>query len=139
MKKLIAIILGFILVGATTYFVGAEVSKDNGFVTYEEIIKRDKMAVVYIYSESCTYCHEFFPIFKELSQEFKHKFLFSTIDVYDRKYYPLFRRLRIQGVPAIYLYNPQKKTLNPIAPYYYTEQHMRKILTKYSVSESVKK
>lgn len=134
MKKLIALILGFILVGTTAYFAGAESSKDDGFVTYEEVVKRDKMAVIYIYSDNCTYCREFYPVFKDLSQEFRHKFLFSKINVYDKKYYPLFRRLRIGGVPAIYIYNPQRQALKPISPYYYTEQHMRKILTNYSVS-----
>ena len=139
MKKLIAIILGFILVSATTYFVSAEISKNDGFVSYEEVVKRDKMAVVYIYSENCTYCHEFFPVFKDLSQEFRHKFLFSTVDVYDKKYYPLLRKLKVRGVPAIYLYNPQKQGLSLVPPYYYTEQHMRKILTNFSLNSDKKK
>lgn len=133
MKKLIVLILGFILVGTTAYFAGAESAKEDNFVTYEEVIKRDKLAIIYIYSDNCTYCREFYPVFQDLSEAFRHKFLFSKVNIYDKKYYPLFRRLRVSGVPAIYVYNPQDQALKQISPYYYTEQRMRKFLADYNM------
>lgn len=131
MKKIFLILSILLLVCTSAYFVKAEVAKHSKFVTYEEVLQRKKPAIVYFYSERCSYCIAFTPIFKQMSEEFNKKFLFSTINIYDPQYSKLIRKFKIRSVPAVFIYNKEDNKFQQISPYYFSEPSLRNILASY--------
>lgn len=131
MKKILLIAIGFLLLGTSAFFIKAESANATKYVSYQTVITQNKPGVVYFHSKTCGYCVEMSPIIDKLQQEFKNVYNFAKIDVDNPKNARLCNQHKIWAIPAIYLYNPKKKTFGPIPPPYFSERLLREILTKF--------
>lgn len=133
MKKIFLVVLGFLIIGISAYLVNAEIAKQEQplFSKYEDIIPSKKDAIIYFYSENCSYCINFYPTIKLMSEEFAEKFLFVKIDVNDSEYSHLVRKFRLRSIPALFIFDQKKRDFRQISPYYFSVQNLRRILTEY--------
>ncbi len=132
MRKIALVFLSVFILCCTTYLVKAESAKSSHkYLTYEQVIKQDKPAVILFESNNCSFCVQFAPIYKALSEEFQEKFAFGRVDVYKSKYEQLCENLNIETIPMIYVYNPRLQSFSPIPQYFYGKNSLRKILTEY--------
>lgn len=132
MKKFALVLLSVFILCCTTYLVKAESTKSaHKYLSYEQILKQDKPAVILFESNDCSFCVQFAPIYKALSKEFEAKFAFGQVDVYKPKYEKLCEDLNIETIPMIFVYNPTSQNFSPIPQFLYGKNSLRKILTEY--------
>ena len=132
MKKVLLIVIAFLLLGSSAFFIKAESASSKYYVSYDTVVSQDKPGVVYFYSKTCRYCVHMAPIIDELRQEYKYVYNFAKLDVDDRRNTEICNKNRVWTIPAVYLYNPKAKTLKPIPPYYFSKENLREILSKFA-------
>ena len=131
-KKILLVLLGLFIVTCSTYVVFAQKSNPQTINrSFKEVYNLAEPSVLYFYGEDCKYCVEFSPIFKKIAELYKGKYHFVKIDVDDSKNSALCYKFQIQTIPALFIYEPRKKLVHPIHPYYFSESGMRNILDNY--------
>lgn len=130
---ILIVVLGLFIITCSSYMVCAQkVSSHANTPGFQDVYNLKEPSVLYFYSDDCKYCVEFMPKFNEISEQYKNKYHFVKLDVYDSKNEKLCNKLRIQSIPAIFIYEPQGKVVHPVHPYYlHTENGLKDVLDTY--------
>jgi thiol-disulfide isomerase/thioredoxin len=109
MKKIIlalfVIALSTTLVFAITPKKKEKPSDYNIGIKYEQAIKNDKPAVVLFYTDWCTYCRGFMPMYESISTIYKDKYNFVMVNAEKDK--TLSRDYTINSLPTLYIIDPK--------------------------------
>ena len=108
MKKLIisfvAIILSVTIVMAATPKKKEKPSDYAIGIKYEQALKSEKPSVLLFYSNWCTYCKRFMPMFETLSKEYQNKYNFVMVNA--EKNENLAIDYMVSGYPTLYIIDP---------------------------------
>lgn len=75
-------------------------------ISYEAAMQDKKPFVALFYDDWCTYCMRFMPKYKVLSDIYKNKYNFVTINVENEKYSPVVMDYAIGSLPTVYIIDP---------------------------------
>ena len=73
-------------------------------IKYEQALKSDKPSVLLFYTNWCTYCRRFMPMFESLSTEYQDRYNFVMVNA--EKNEDLSRDYTVSGFPTIYIIDP---------------------------------
>lgn len=75
-------------------------------ISYEAAMRDKKPFVALFYDDWCSYCMKFMPKYKVLSEIYKDKYNFVTINVEEEKYQPVTMDYAIGSLPTVYIIDP---------------------------------
>ncbi len=115
MGKRILITTGILLVlGLTAGFVWANSLMDDRKpseykigVTYEQVQKSEKPAIVLFYADWCGYCKKFMPRFRMISTLYKDKYEFVMLNVDEAPVEKILNDYAVTGFPTVFIYDPK--------------------------------
>ena len=108
MKKLIIIAL-LVLISTSVVFALTPKRKDkpsdyNIGIKYEQALKSDKPSILLFYTDWCTYCQRFMPIYKEIGDTYKDRYNLVMVNV--EKNEDLAIQYSIDGYPNVFIIDP---------------------------------
>jgi thiol-disulfide isomerase/thioredoxin len=75
--------------------------------TYNLMMQDDKPAIMLIYTDWCTYCKRFMPIYEILKDIYKNQYNFVAINADEQKYIKLMNDYSIGSFPTLYIIDPK--------------------------------
>ena len=109
MKKLI---ISLVLIFMATTIVFAVTPKQkikpsdyNIGITYEQARQSDKPAIVLFYTDWCTYCRRFMPMYESLRTEYQDSYNFVMLNAESNE--TLANEYVVSGFPTVYIIDPK--------------------------------
>lgn len=109
MKKLIislfVIFMATSLVFAVTPKKKEKPSDYNLGIKYEQALKNDKPSILLFYTDWCTFCRRFMPMYESLGETYKGKYNLVMVNV--EKNQDLAAEYSVGGFPTVYIIDPK--------------------------------
>ncbi len=74
---------------------------------YHKAMKSKKPVLVLFYADWCGYCVRFMPIYQAVAEKYKDTLDFSKVNVEDKKYEKLVKKIGITGFPTVFIIDPK--------------------------------
>lgn len=97
----IIVIVIFLATSAVVFAVSLN-TKDIG-ITYEQAIKSNKPFVVMFHAPWCSYCNNFMPKYKQLSEIYENKYNFVMVNGDNPTNYNLAKDYAVGSFPTLYI------------------------------------
>lgn len=81
-------------------------------ITYKEAIGKEKPQVLFFYTQGCSACNQFKPLFAQMASKYSKKFNFIKQDANNSS---LASKFKINSVPAVFIINTETGAASPIS------------------------
>lgn len=81
-------------------------------ISYKEAVAKEKPQVILFYSQNCSACKQFKPLYNQMASKYSNKFNFIKQDVNTSN---LANKLGVNSVPAVFIINAQTGAASPIS------------------------
>lgn len=81
-------------------------------INYKETLAKEKPQVLFFYSQGCSACQNFKPLYEQMASKYSNKFNFIKQDINSSN---LASKFNVNSVPAVFIVNPETQAKTEIS------------------------